>query len=77
MNTFKTSDFQLSCCLVSIGFKLDCLDRSNPKRIEFCFEQTDSLNQVVQSFWKNELTLSPIDLFNAQKFLKSQIYSSR
>jgi len=72
---FETSDLSLSSTLVSLGFSIDCLDKSNPKVI-FIFKSTPELIQTIQSFWAAKLKIEPRTYFNNLKDLKARIYSS-
>lgn len=73
---FNTSDLGLASALVSAGIRLSDLDKSNPRRVEFIFEGTDEVLQLVDDYWANNLRVSPLTYFNSMKMLKNRIYSS-
>lgn len=73
---FTTYDIFLSSVLVSLGFKIEALDRTNKKRIEFCFQRGKGLDKAIKSYWANELRIEP-QFFSANlKNLKNRIYSN-
>jgi len=76
MNNFYTSDLGLASAMVSVGIPLISLDKSNPKRVEFVFEETKELQEAINSYWSSDLLVSPLTYFNAMKMLKNRIYSA-
>ncbi|MEX2013933.1 MAG: DUF5659 domain-containing protein [Parcubacteria group bacterium] len=73
---FTTFDLNLASTLVSLGFELLELDRTaDPRKVRFVFRQDSELGKSVENYWANNLTVSPQELFNAQKLLKNRIYS--
>lgn len=71
-----TSDLGLAASLSAYGFPVIELDRSNPRRIEFVFENSQSLQAAVSSFWKKDLMVPGVTLMESIKQLKSRMYSS-
>ncbi len=72
---FNTFDLGLSAALVSLGFPIDHLDKSNARKVEFVFLRVDGLDQAIQSYWSNSLSVSALSYFNATKMIKNRIYS--
>lgn len=72
---FYSTDLGLAASLVSHGFFLNHLDKSNPQKVEFCFERVSQLDQAIQLYWANQLTVPALAYFNALKMLKNRIYS--
>ena len=76
-NYFQTSDFPLATTLASLGFQIESLDRTSA-RVEFCFENTQELNEAVQAFWRgNEIKVDPQVFVMNQKLIKSRLYSEK
>jgi len=77
-NYFKTQHLNLSSALLCWGFKLKAIDR-NPadRRATFVFQRTEELDQAIQGFWSKELTIIPIDYYQAERELKSRLYDQR
>jgi hypothetical protein len=73
--SFQTKDFPLSSSLSSKGFPLIGLDRTDLRRVQFCFKRTKELEDAIESFWRGELLVEPRAFAMHQKLLKSRIYS--
>lgn len=71
---FSTHELSLSAALVSWGFPLNCIDKTNPSRVVFIFMRTPELDNYIQSFWDNSGKISPKTYFNALREVKSRIY---
>lgn len=72
-NYFETSDLSLASALLFFGFKLESLERSNPKA-SFIFQRTEYLDETIQGFWAGELKVEPKAFFNCIKEIKSRLY---
>lgn len=70
----EISDLGLAAALVTSGFSVVELNRDNPRRTMFVFENSNSLDSCVDAYWSGELVLSAIRLLDQQKQLKSRIY---
>ena len=71
---FITSDFLLTATLLYFGFSIKTVVRSNPKRVNFEFENTQKLHKVKQDLWDNCLTVNPMEFTQKQNLLKQIIY---
>lgn len=71
---YKTSDLGLATSL-SLFFPVKTIDRSNPRKVLFVFEQTDELNDFVNKYWRSEITVEPQTFTNQIKNIKTRIYS--
>jgi hypothetical protein len=74
-NIYETSDLGLAASLAASGFPIHTIDKSNPRRVIFCFNSSKELDSAVDSYWSNTLLLSAQDLLGQIKMLKSRIYS--
>ncbi len=72
---FPTDNFQLACFLLCEGCLLKSVDKSNPRRVVFNFEENDSRKKVTDKFLRYESLVEPHKFFSAQKDLKQLIYS--
>ncbi len=73
---YETSDYQISVTLCSLGFKLVSIDReSDPRRAVFQFENSQELPQVVESFFRDELSLNPRLVLLNSKLVKDRLHS--
>lgn len=73
---FATHDIFLSSALITLGFKIEVLDKSNPQKVEFCFHRERGLDKAVQAYWALELQLEPQAFSSNLKNLKNRIYSA-
>lgn len=71
---FHTPDIQLSSTLSTLGYKIKDIDRTDKKRQQFIFENTEELKETVKKYWNKELTTEPQKLFGELKYLKSRIF---
>ena len=72
---YPTSDLGLSASLITAGFKLLFLDKSNPKRVLFYFKFTNRIEVTVNHYWSDNLNVNARALFENTKTLKSRIYA--
>ena len=73
-NTFRTNDLSISAVLHCLGYKLEAVDRSEPRAV-FVFRRSPEIDQTIQAYWADELSLNPKAFFNSLKELKARIYS--
>ena len=74
LNALATSELSLSATLISLGFSLDSLDKTNPQKTIFRFNPSKELHLAVTNFWQRKLLVEPLAFFEAQRYLKSRIY---
>jgi len=72
---FSTYDLGLATVLITLGYKLLKLDKTNPKKVRFIFRQKKGIDQAMLDYWNDEIKLPAQTLFNNQKMLKNRIYS--
>jgi len=74
-NGFSTFDLGLATVLITLGYDLLDLDKSNPKKVRFVFRRERNIEQVLIDYFNDEIKLPALSLFNNQKNLKNRIYS--
>ena len=74
LNFYRTSDLGLITTL-SLHFPIKNIDRRNPRKVLFVFDQTDQLNDFVDKYWRNEIAVEPQTFTNQIKNIKTRIYS--
>jgi hypothetical protein len=72
---FSTYDLGLATVLVTLDYKLIKLDKTNPKKIRFIFEEDAKIQKVMVDYWNDKIKLPALTLFNNQKMLKNRIYT--
>lgn len=73
--TFSTFDFGLTNSLICMGFKLIDLDKTNPRKIKFIFENSENIQTITDQYWNDELQIPARRFFDTQRTLKSRLYS--
>ena len=73
---FFTYDLGCAATLVSLGYDLDSLDKSNPRKVNFVFCWKSGIEKTVNLYWSNQLDIKARSLFDNIKMLKNRIYSS-
>lgn len=73
---YSTSDLALTTA-ISLYHPLETVDRTNPQKAQFIFKRDESLNQLIETYWKQELRIEPQTYFNQLKVIKSRLYGER
>ena len=74
-NDFETSDYQLCVTLCALGFKLLFLDYSDPKRVIFHFENHHQIPQIIESFFRDEISINPRLVLLSAKLVKDRLHA--
>lgn len=75
MPGFSTFDLAASAALLSAGFDLISLDKSNPRKVMFIFREQTGIQKVIEDYWANRLEVKARTFFDNIKMLKNRIYS--
>ena len=70
---YSTENLALATA-ISLWFPPESIDKTNPRKVRFEFLQSKHLDELVESFWKHEVRVEPLEFFNTLKTLKNQIY---
>jgi hypothetical protein len=70
---YKTSDLFLAVT-ISLWFPLDSIDKSNPNRAEFIFKRETKLDELVESYWRGEISVEPKQFASQIKIIKTRLY---
>jgi len=73
---FSTYDLGLATVLITLGYELLELDRTNPKKVRFVFKEEKEIEKVMIDYFNDKIKLPALTLFNNQKNLKNRIYSN-
>jgi len=74
-NYFYTFDLGCSAALISAGFELVSLDKTNPRKVQFIFRREVGIEKVVDDYWADRLEVKARAFFDNMKMLKNRIYS--
>ena len=70
---YRTSDLSLAT-VISLSHAIEEVDRQNPRRAEFCFQQGADLIQLIDSYWNGELRVEPQKFFSQLRTVKARLY---
>ena len=73
---FESSDISLVAALCCLGFHLDTIDKTNPKRAIFIVRRDQGLDEVIQRFWSHAVLVDPMAYFGALKEIKTRLYQN-
>lgn len=69
---FSTPDLNLAV-VISLSYPLDCIENLSGKKSVFVFKREEGLDQLMESFWKRELRVEPIQFSEQKKLLLARI----
>lgn len=72
---YQTSDLSLATTL-SIWFPIEDIDRLNPRKALFVFQNTKQLQKLVDEYYRNEIRVSPQVYFNQLRVVKARLYAN-
>jgi hypothetical protein len=72
---FITYDIGLAAALVTLGYNLWDVDRTNLKKSQFIFNRDEHIDKMINDYWDGKLTLPARSLLDNQKMLKNRLYS--
>ena len=73
MHIYSTKDFILAATLKALRCKYVGCEQTAPSKFAFQFEKTKDLDGLVHNFYNDDLCVSPHELANAQRILKSAL----
>ena len=72
---FITFDIGLSAALISLGYELKNVDKTNLKKSKFIFGRDEHIDKMINEYWSGKLLLPARTLIENIKMLKNRIYS--
>ncbi len=75
MKTFDTSDYHLAITLITLGFLLVEVDKSDVRRAVFRFEHQSDIEESAKAFFDDKLTLNPRLVMANSRLLKERLRS--
>ena len=74
--TYLTSDLALATT-ISLNFPIEDIDRKNPRKAVFVFRRSPELEALVDSYFTNQLKVSPQTFFNQLRDVKARLYAEK
>lgn len=72
---YSTSDLSLATTL-SLWCPIEDINRSNPRKALFIFQNTEELQKLVDEYYRNEIKISPQVYFNQLRVVKARLYAN-
>lgn len=72
---WKTADLALATA-VSLFFPIEAIERKNDRKAYFLFRREEGLDELISSYWRGELKISPQEYFNALRVIKARLYEA-
>lgn len=72
---FATYDLGCASAVITAGFVLLTLDKTNPRKIQFIFRKDSGIEKIVDDYWADRLEVKARTFFDNTKMLKNRIYS--
>jgi|ETNmetMinimDraft_20_1059909.scaffolds.fasta_scaffold310108_1 hypothetical protein len=73
---YRTPNLSLSAVLLHKGQKLRSLDRHTSRDAEFIFEDSAELQEIVSSYWRDDLLCPAQSLLSSLRRAKHILYDS-
>jgi len=73
-NFYISSDLAL-VTTVSLYYPIASVDKQNPGKVVFSFEETTSLKEFISKYYERKIKVEPRQYFDNLKALKGRIYS--
>lgn len=73
-NFYLTSDLALATA-INMHVPMESINRSNPRKAVFVFKRSTDLEKIVDSFFRNEMKVTPQGYFNQLRDIKARLYS--
>jgi hypothetical protein len=72
---FITYDIGLAAALVTLGYTLWDMDKTNLRKSQFIFKRDEHIDKMINDYWDSKLILPARSLLDNQKMLKNRLYS--
>ena len=72
---YYTFDLGAAAALVSAGFQLALLDKTNLRKVQFAFLREVGIEKIVDEYWADSLEVKARSFFDNLKMLKNRLYS--
>ena len=69
----EVSEFALIVSFVTCGFKVEHVDRSDPRRVIFGFRRSRQLDEIASSYWRGTLMVPATTFYQTLGLLKARL----
>ncbi|MBI2996388.1 MAG: hypothetical protein HYY52_06770 [Candidatus Melainabacteria bacterium] len=74
---FITTDLPIVSTLIYFGFQPQEINKSNPKKVQFSFCESENLAKVINAYFSDTLEVNPRTFFDQLKLLKTRIFTGQ
>lgn len=74
-SVFTTYDLGVSAALLCLGYKLERLERDNPRKALFVFKRKAGIEEYANRYFTDQLEVKARSFFDSIKALKNKLYS--
>ncbi len=71
---YSTADLGLAAVIL-LSHPLEAIERQNPRKAEFVFQQDSKLEEVVNEYWRGGIKVEPQAYFGALRTIKARLYA--
>lgn len=75
MDVIKTSDFTLASTLLTLGFDIIGIDKTNPRRVVFYYRRTSEVEVALKKYDNNEIVVNPKQFVFSQREIRGRIHT--
>ncbi len=68
-------DLGLSGALVTLGYELSDIDKTNSHKSQFIFKRKKGIDRDIERYWGGDLQISARYYFDSIKMIKNRLYS--
>ena len=72
---YATYDLGASSALITAGFYLVSVDKTNLRKAQFIFRKETGIEKVIEDFWADRLDVRGRTFFDNVRHLKNRLYS--
>ena len=73
---YQSNDLAL-VCTISLWYPIEAIDKTNPTKAVFLFKRDESLDRLIEAYWRRELKVEPQAYFAQLKAIKARLYGER
>lgn len=74
VDLYETADLGLAASLITSNIRLEKINKSNPQRVTFLFEDNVTTQNNIKDFWNKDLFVPALTLLENIRLLKARIY---
>lgn len=72
-NVFNTSDMASIAVLITVGYKVISLKKTQPGKTVFSFADDGQIQKILNRYWAKDLNVSARDFFENIKMIKTRM----